>query len=160
MKMRKQLEFNYIISDILKNEEVISLRYEKHHGISRLDHSLRVAKLVFSLSLLFHLDNVEEVTRAALLHDFYHHSDDSSFKGHPLSAKNNAKRVFKITEVQEDIIYNHMFPATLRFPKYKETWLVSLADKLVAIKECARYKVPLEMGSTFLFIFNFLILPR
>lgn len=160
MKIRKQLEFNNIISDILKNEEVISLRYEQHHGISRLDHSLRVAKLTFSLSLLFHLDNIEEVTRAALLHDFYHHLDDSSFKGHPLSAKNNAKRVFAITEVQEDIIYNHMFPATLRLPKYKETWLVSLADKMVAIKECARYKIPLEMGSTFLFIFNFLILPR
>lgn len=160
MKVKKQLEFNNIISDILKNDEVISLRHEKHHGISRLDHSLSVAKLAFNLCRIFNLKNIEEVTRAALLHDFYHTGDDSSFKGHPLSARNNAKRVFNINLLQEDIIYNHMFPATLRLPKYKETWLVSLSDKLIAIKECTRYKIPLEAGTTFLFIFNFLILPR
>ena len=43
MKIKKQVEFNNIISDYLKNEEIIDLRYEYHHGISRLDHSLSVA---------------------------------------------------------------------------------------------------------------------
>ena len=57
MKIKKQVEFNNLISDILKNEEVISLRYEYHHGISRLDHSLSVAKLTFNLCKLFKINN-------------------------------------------------------------------------------------------------------
>jgi hypothetical protein len=62
--------------------------------------------------------------------------------------------------MQEDIIYNHMFPATSRFPKYKETWLVSASDKLIAIKECTKYKIPMKIGATFLFLFEFMIIQR
>ena len=53
-----------------------------------------------------------------------------------------------------------MFPATLRIPKYKETWIVSLSDKLIAIKECTKYKIPMKIGATFLFLFNFMIIQR
>ena len=62
--------------------------------------------------------------------------------------------------MQEDIIYNHMFPATLRMPKYKETWIVSISDKLIAIKECTKYKIPMKIGATILFFFNFMIIQR
>ena len=70
MKIKKQIEFNNIISDILKNQEIIDLRYEFHHGISRLDHSLNVAKLTFNICKTFNIDTIKETTRAALLHDF------------------------------------------------------------------------------------------
>lgn len=130
MKIKKQVEFNDIISDILKNEEIIGLRYEYHHGISRLDHSLNVARLTFNMCKLFKIEKIEEVTRAALLHDFYKTGEDSSFRGHPTTAVNNAKRVFNVNDMQADIIYNHMFPATLRVPKYKETWLLQLLINL------------------------------
>ena len=157
MKIKKQVEFNDIISDILKNEEIIGLRYEYHHGISRLDHSLNVARLTFNMCKLFKIEKIEEVTRAALLHDFYKTGEYSSFRGHPTTAVNNAKRVFNVNDMQADIIYNHMFPATLRLPKYKETWIVTTADKLVAINECTRYKLPIQIGTVFLFIFNFMM---
>ena len=160
MKIKKQVEFNNLISDILKNEEIIGLRYEYHHGISRLDHSLNVAKLTFNMCKLFKIEKIEEVTRAALLHDFYKIGEDSSFRGHPTTAVNNAKRVFNVNDMQADIIYNHMFPATLRVPKYKETWIVTTADKLVAINECTRYKLPIQIGTVFLFIFNFMMIQR
>lgn len=160
MKIKKQVEFNNIINDILKNDEVISLRYEYHHGISRLDHSLSVAKLTYNICKLFKIDTIKDTTRAALLHDFFHSFEDSSFKGHPTIALKNAKRVFDVNKMQEDIIYNHMFPATLRIPKYKETWIVSLSDKLIAIKECTKYKIPMKIGATFLFLFNFMIIQR
>lgn len=160
MKIKKQVEFNNIINDILKNEEVISLRYEFHHGISRLEHSLSVAKLTYNICKIFKINTIKETTRAALLHDFFHSFEDSSFKGHPSTALKNAKRVFNINKMQEDIIYNHMFPATLRIPKYKETWIVSLSDKLIAIKECTKYKIPMKIGATFLFLFNFMIIQR
>ena len=160
MKIKKQVEFNDIISDILKNEEIIGLRYEYHHGISRLDHSLNVARLTFNMCKLFKIEKIEEVTRAALLHDFYMIGEDSSFRGHPTTAVNNAKRVFNVNDMQADIIYNHMFPATLRVPNYKETWIVTTADKLVAINECTRYKLPIQIGTVFLFIFNFMMIQR
>ena len=160
MKIKKQVEFNDIISDILKNEEIIGLRYEYHHGISRLDHSLNVARLTFNMCKLFKIEKIEEVTRAALLHDFYKTGEDSSFRGHSTTAVNNAKRVFNVNDMQADIIYNHMFPATLRLPKYKETWIVTTADKLVAINECTRYKLPIQIGTVFLFIFNFMMIQR
>lgn len=160
MKIKKQVEFNDIISDILKNEEVIELRYEYHHGISRLDHSLSVAKLTFNMCKVFKVEKIEVVTRAALLHDFYKNSELHSFTGHPTTAVNNAKRVFNINDMQADIIYNHMFPATLRIPKYKETWLVTTADKLVALKECTRYKLPTQIGAIFLFLLNFMMIQR
>lgn len=160
MKIKKQVEFNDIISDILKNEEIIDLRYEYHHGISRLDHSLSVAKLTFNMCKLFKVKKYEEVTRAALLHDFYRTGEDSSFRGHPTTAVNNAKRVFNINDMQADIIYNHMFPATFRLPKYKESWIVTTADKLMAIKECTRYKLPMQIGAMFIFFLNFMIIQR
>ena len=104
MKIKKQVEFNDIISDILKNEKIIGLRYEYHHGISRLDHSLNVARLTFNMCKLFKIEKIEEVTRAALLHDFYKTGEDSSFRGHPTTAVNNAKRVFNVNDMQADII--------------------------------------------------------
>lgn len=160
MKIKKQVEFNDIISDILKNEEIIGLRYEYHHGISRLDHSLNVARLTFNMCKLFKIEKIEELQELLYFMNFYKTGEDSSFRGHPTTAVNNAKRVFNVNDMQADIIYNHMFPATLRVPKYKETWIVTTADKLVAINECTRYKLPIQIGTVFLFLFNFMMIQR
>lgn len=160
MKLRKEVEFNNIIKDILRKEEVISLKYENHHGITRLEHSLSVARVTYLWAKTLKLDNIYDITRAALLHDFFHSYDDSTFRGHPKSALENSKKLFYINDLEEDIIKNHMFPATLELPKYKETYLVSMADKVVALRECVKYKVPLKMGTLVLFIFNFLIIQK
>ncbi len=162
MKINKQVEFNQIISDILKNEEFISLRYEIHHGITRLDHSLSVAKLTFNATKFLKLKNYEDVTRASLLHDFFRNSevDKNSFINHPNIALVNAKRNFSLNAMQENIIASHMFPTTKVMPKYKEAFLVSCIDKVVAVKECAQHKVPMTIGATFLFLINFLVIQR
>lgn len=162
MSINKEIEFNNIISDILKNEEFIQLRYEIHHGISRLDHSLNVAKLTYNLASKLHLDNSKEVTRAALLHDFFKSDEVSgpSFTNHPSIALINAKKNFKLDKMQENIIEAHMFPVSKVLPKYKESWLVSLCDKLIAINECTRYKIPLTIGATFIFFLNVAIIQR
>lgn len=162
MKEIKELEFNNIIYDIIKNEEFIDLKYEIHHGISRLEHSLNVAKLVFKMCRFLGVERIEDTTRAALLHDFFKNDEvlESRFVNHPLKALENSKRVFDINDFQANIIVSHMFPLTKIWPKSKESLIVSLADKIIAIKECARYKVPLTIGSTFLFFMNFCIAPR
>lgn len=162
MSINKELEFNNIISDILKNEAFIELRYEIHHGISRLEHSLNVAKLTFNACKKMGIKDYVDVTRAALLHDFFKSDEvtEKSFLNHPIKALENAKANFTLTEKQENIIISHMYPVSRVMPKYKESWLVSVADKVVAVKECAKYKLPLAIGTTFLFFINFAIIQR
>lgn len=162
MSVNKELEFNNIINDILKNEKFIELRYEIHHGISRLDHSLNVARITYNLTKFLKSNKYVEVTRAALLHDFFQSNEikSYSFLNHPLKSLENAENNFELTSLQKNIIASHMFPVARVLPKYKESILVSIVDKIVAIKECALYKVPITIGTAFIFCINFAILQR
>ena len=134
-------EFNSICKDILNNSEFNKLKNEPHHGITRYDHSLRVAKTVFKWAKQDHLNDYKDITRAALLHDFYTNDEMeelSSYErlsAHPKLALNNAKKYFKINKMQEDIIKNHMYPITLEHPHTKEAMLVDTVDNIVSIKE-------------------------
>ena len=162
MTINKEVEFNNIISDILKNKEFIDLKYEVHHGISRLDHSLNVARLTYKMCKRLHVKNYEEITRAALLHDFFRTEDvpEKCFLNHPLKAVENSKKNFEISDFQENIIAAHMFPVTKNIPKHVGSWIVSGADKAVAIYECTKYKVPLTIGAAFLFCMNICFIQR
>lgn len=162
MKVKKEIEFNSIVNDILKNEDFIHLKYEIHHGISRLEHSLHVAKLTYLACKYLGVKKIKEVTRAALLHDFFRSEEvpSNAFINHAKKAAENASAVFEMDEFQRNIIASHMFPVTKELPKSKESVLVSLADKAVAVYECMRYKVPLVVGSSFLYFLNFMIIPR
>lgn len=156
MSINKEIEFNNIINDILKNEKFIELKYEIHHGISRLEHSLNVAKLTYNACKKMGIKNYEEITRAALLHDFFKNDEieEKSFLNHPMKALENASSNFSLTEIQENIIVSHMYPVSKVRPKYKESYIVSAADKIIAIKECTKYKIPLTVGAAFLFFIN------
>lgn len=162
MTINKEVEFNNIISDILKNKEFIDLKYEIHHGISRLDHSLNVARLTYKMCKRLHVKNYEEITRAALLHDFFRTEDvpEKCFLNHPLKAVENSKKNFEISDFQENIIAAHMFPVTKNIPKHVGSWIVSGADKAVAIYECTKYKVPLTIGAAFLLCMNICFIQR
>ena len=162
MTINKEVEFNNIISDILKNKEFIDLKYEIHHGISRLDHSLNVARLTYKMCKRLHVKNYEEITRAALLHDFFRTEDvpEKCFLNHPLKAVENSKKNFEISDFQENIIAAHMFPVTKTIPKHVGSWIVSGADKAVAIYECTKFKVPLTIGAAFLFCMNICFIQR
>ena len=45
----------------------------------------------------------------------------------------NAETDFGLNDVERDIIFKHMFPLNLRFPRYKETFIVSMADKKCSV---------------------------
>lgn len=161
MREENKNEFNLIVSDILSNSKFLELKGDLHHGISRYEHSLRVAKMTYYISKYLKLD-YERVTRAALLHDFYTDNDtmlyskEKTLKVHPSTARENALKYFSIDAMQENIIETHMFPVTLKLPKYKESYLVSGVDKLVALKEMSCYKTVRQFGVFVIFIFNML----
>lgn len=138
---QKDCEYNKIINNIMKNKEFIKINNCRHHGITRLEHSLRVSYFSYKICKKLKL-NYKETAVAGLLHDFF--IDEQLTKKehclsaftHPKKSLSNSMKHFKLTDMQKDIIYSHMFPLIpTRPPKYLESWLVSMVDKVVASYE-------------------------
>ena len=132
-------EFLEIIKPILEIEEFNNTKTRKHHGITRFDHSMNVAYITYIVCKNMNL-NYKDATFAALLHDFFNSevATENGYKrliDHPKIALKNAEKYFELTEMQKDIILKHMFPVTIKPPKYKESVLVSLIDKYSSINE-------------------------
>ena len=133
-------EFIAIVDDLLKDPQVLALRDMDQHNkhSNRLDHSIYVAYLSFLFCRRAGLDYVA-AARGGLLHDF--HFDDKDTEGvtrlwrHPHKALANAKQRHQLNEVEEDIIVKHMWPLTRPLPRHRETFVVSMADKLCAVME-------------------------
>ena len=143
--MKGEQEFWEIIKPLWDDERVQSMSmYIQHGKVTTLVHSLRVAKLCYQLDRFFHTHcNKQVLLQAALLHDFYlydWHQKDGSHKWHGFhhaeKAVENAKAHFSIDEKTASCIATHMWPLTLRkLPRYKEAWILTLADKMISIKE-------------------------
>ena len=150
-------EFERIVSPISEIEEFNRLKFITHHGITRYDHSMRVAYFSYKVSKALKLD-YKEVTEAALLHDFFldevnHESRVERLRHHPECAVKNASKYIDLTEKQVDIIKTHMFPVTFAPPKYLESWIVDLVDDFAAVYEGC-YRMHMEFRSAmFLFMF-------
>ena len=54
---------------------------------------------------------------------------------HPKIALQNAEKYFRLNDIERDIIVKHMWPLTLVPPKYKESFIVTFADKYLSSKE-------------------------
>lgn len=144
MSIEKDKKYNSIVSHILDNEEFNQIRGIEHHGTTRYDHSLRVSYYSYKIAKLLHLD-YEDAARAGLLHDFFISDEDRNLKDrfistfvHPKEAVENSIRVFNVNEKEQDIIKSHMFPIYISVPKYAESWIVSLVDKVVGTYEFSK----------------------
>ena len=126
-------------SDNMKREK----RFIQHANVSTYDHSISVATMSLTLAAIFRV-KVDKVSlvRGALLHDFFlydWHDKTAMPKAHaylhPLIAFDNAKKEFKLNAIEKNIIQAHMFPLSIVMPKYKESWIVVMADKICAMNE-------------------------
>jgi len=138
-------EYYDTVQDILQHEEFLKLKDYFHHNSSIYAHVHDVAYLSYRISKYLKLD-YRSTARGALLHDFFlydwrdHDVPDlprEKFHGlaHPGIAVANARKHFSLNEIEEDIIIKHMWPLTLMPPKYKESFIVSFADKYLSSKE-------------------------
>ena len=153
-------EFNNIISNVVNNDVFMRLQNINHHGITRYNHSMRVAYYTYRITKTLKL-NFEEATEAALLHDFFINEVDCENKlfklrRHPRYALENASKYFDLTELEKDIILTHMFPITFTPPKYLESWIVDIVDDVSAIYEKI-YCIRKELNAAFMFLFILLI---
>ncbi len=149
---KKDKEYNRIINNIINNPDFLAISNCRHHGISRLEHSLRVSYYSYKVSKFIKLD-ARQTARAGLLHDFFIENNLNSKEKclsafyHPKKALKNADELFILTDKEKDIIYSHMFPLIpSRPPKYLESWVVSMVDKVVAT-----YEFVVSYSKTFLF---------
>lgn len=115
----------------------------QHSAITCYEHSIAVACLSLKLAQKLPMKTDKRaLVRGALLHDYFlydWHDADGTHNLHGFThgkkALENAKRDFEISEIEADIIKKHMFPLTLVPPKYAESLIVCVADKICALKE-------------------------
>lgn len=147
MKNDKE-EFEEIIKDIVNNKTVQEMKkFRQHCNISCYEHCYRTAYYCYKFCKKMNWDYVS-VTRAAMVHDLflYDWRVKSARKGlhaftHPKAAYKNASKLFKLSDKEKDIIIKHMWPVTPEFPKYKESYVLTLMDKFSATKESFDYAV-------------------
>lgn len=141
-------EFKEIIKDITENSSVVSLKeHVQHMKGSRYKHCYEVAYYTYVITKKLGLDYIS-ATRGAMLHDFYFY--DWRNKGvegqkrfhayrHPRIALNNATENFDLNDLEKDIILKHMWPLTIRLPRFSESYIVTFVDKYCAMREFFKF---------------------
>lgn len=118
-------------------------KYMQHGRVSVYEHSFDVASKCLAIAERFHIKaDRRALVRGALLHDYFLY--DWHEKGnahrlhgftHPKCALRNAERDFRLSKKERDMIRCHMFPLTLTLPRYRESVILCVADKLCALEE-------------------------
>ena len=113
--LSKDLGYSRIVNHILENEDFLKISNCKHHGITRLEHSLRVSYFSYKICKKLHL-NAKETAEAGLLHDFFTNEGMTKRQNklsifiHPKKSLKNASYYFDLT----DVIPDYFFLATKR----------------------------------------------
>ena len=139
-------EYMVLILDLLQHEKVQKMKqFRQHYQINCFDHCLFVSYNTYLICKKLKLD-YKSAVRGAMLHDLFLYDwhttspADINEKGvhawaHPRIALKNASKIFNLNDTEKDIIRNHMWPVTLKFPKTKEAFIVSCMDKYSATAE-------------------------
>ena len=132
------------VEDLLETPAVRAMQGIRHHpGVSCYEHSVFVSYTAFRLARKWGWDvDWRSLVRGALLHDYFlynwrEHNRDHKLHGfyHARKAMENAQRDFGLNPLEANIIHRHMFPLNPTPPKYKESVVVTCADKICATRE-------------------------
>lgn len=135
-------EFQEIIQELIDNETVQEMKlYRQHYNTSCFEHCYMVSYYCYRLCKKLDLD-YKSAARAGMLHDLFLYDwrePSTTHRWHAFThgkvACKKAEEIFKLNEIEKDIITNHMWPVTPKPPKYKEGFIITLVDKYCAIKE-------------------------
>jgi len=115
----------------------------QHGNTSVREHEISVAltSVAIARRLPFKF-SYRSLVRGSLLHDFFlydWHDKDKNVDNHALNhasyALENAANNYAINPIEADMIRKHMFPLNLTPPKYRETLILTLSDKICTIRE-------------------------
>lgn len=167
--INERSEFYSIIRDLISNESVQKMKeFRQHYNTSTYKHCLYVSYISYKICKKLKLD-YKSAARAGLLHDLFLYDWRNSRKElnlekyhafiHPKIALDNASKLFTLNDKEKDIIVKHMWPVTLKLPKYPESFIVTFVDKFSAIKESLFfYNTYLSKKRTFRYAYVFLSL--
>ena len=118
-------------------------KFTQHGDTSCLLHTIAVAYYSIKIAEFFGIKyKKRDLIRGALLHDYFlydWHIKDDSHKLHGFThatrALENASRDFSLCKIEKDIIKKHMFPLNITPPRYLESFIVCIADKICALLE-------------------------
>ena len=143
--------------DILVSEEFKETFGQTHHMSTTVgDHTLGVTAEAVKICLRHgYTDNetLENVITACLCHDLgiigRYEKFANNFQCLIWHPRHSADRYTEVTGKRNERVRNailcHMFPLKIQFPRYKEGWILVLADKLAAAREkLGRPSVTLE----------------
>lgn len=139
-------EYYDIVKDILENKEFQKRKeYPHHEDESVYEHSLKVSILAYRLAKKNGFD-YRSAAIGGLLHDFYSEPWQNKKKKtklfkmhgfvHAKEALENSLKHFPnlVNDRVANIILRHMFPLNIIPPKYKESWVVTMVDKLCSLE--------------------------
>lgn len=130
--------------DILRSPMMQSEQEYMQHGVTDcFTHSICVAYMALRVSRFLHLSvDTRSLVRGCLLHDYFLYDWHDKGKAprfhtfrHPIISLRNAERDFPLNRIERDIIRKHMFPLCFPFPRYKESFVITIADKCCAASE-------------------------
>ena len=155
------IEFRSCVEDLLMLEDVKNLdKYVQHLNTSRLQHSINVSYYSYLACKKLGLD-YRSAARGGILHDLYLYDwklerqpEGMHASAHPKIALRNAQKNIKLNEIEIDSIIKHMWPITVIPPKYKESMVVTFADKYCATVEIAYQLFILIFGKLLFLISN------
>lgn len=142
-EIKNNKEFMEIIEPLLENEMVLDMKnYRQHYETSCFDHCLETSYYCFKICKKFNLD-YKSTAQAAMVHDLFLYDwrkRQPDRKGlhaftHPKTAYENACKIMDLNPLQKDVILKHMWPLTIKFPRYRESYILTLVDKYCAISE-------------------------
>ena len=149
LKLKEKYKEDYlnIVIDLLENTTVREMKnFRQHYDSTCFEHCLEVSYWSYIICKKLGLDYIS-AARAGILHDLFLYDWRNSKKNlhlkgfhafiHPQIALNNSLKLFELNDKEKDIIIKHMWPVTFfKFPKYAESYVITLTDKLSAIKSC------------------------
>ena len=150
MYRNDETRFFRTLTDLERNPQVRLLKkHRQHKGNTTFRHCHSVAVESFHLAQRFGW-NVDEsaLARGAMLHDYHLYTRQNEkinalrhLVSQPKRARGNAEKVFDLSRKEKNIIESHMWPLTLfKLPRSKEAVLVTLADKVCALRELCGHR--------------------
>lgn len=130
--------------DILNSNNMeLNKTFIQHGNTSVYDHCINVTTMCLKIVNKFNIKvDTKSLVRGALLHDYFlydWHDKDKSHRLHGFRharfAYLNASKEFDLNKKEQNMILTHMFPLNLRIPKYKESVILCVADKICALSE-------------------------
>lgn len=130
--------------DILGSQGMLlSQSFRQHGDVSVALHCFFAAVVCVRLARALALRvDTRALVRGALLHDYFlydSHDPDPRHRLHGFRhagfALRNAGRDFSLGPIERNMIASHMFPMNLVLPRFRESLLLCLADKICSFCE-------------------------